>query len=143
MFNYYKLEGKSIVKCRDMMEWATWFETADRHVTLEVIGGVRISTVFLGLDHSFSFTNETRPVLFETMVFVGRDSLEEYMDRYCTYEEAEAGHKAIVENIKRHPWSLIVLPWLKFTWYRIILPRMQIVINKVWALGNKIKSRLP
>jgi hypothetical protein len=35
------------------MEWAEWIETAERHVANDLIDGVRVSTVFLGLDHAF------------------------------------------------------------------------------------------
>lgn len=50
-----------------------------------------VSTVFLGLDHSF---DEGCPVLFETMVFEGPDA--GYMERYHTWDEAVAGHERIV-----------------------------------------------
>lgn len=33
----------------DLMKWAQWMETAQRHVADETIGEARISTVFLGL----------------------------------------------------------------------------------------------
>jgi hypothetical protein len=142
MVNYYKLDGKEIVQCRDMMEWANWYETACttgvRHVALDFICGIRVSTVFLGLDHNFSMSG--RPVLFETMTFIGRYNEAQY--RYCTYEDAEAGHKEIIKDIKRHPWSLIALPWLRYIWMRIVLPRLQAVINKIWELRDKIKSRI-
>lgn len=141
---YYKLDGKNIVECRDMMEWAMWYETAcrtgDRHVALDFIFGIRVSTVFLGIDHNYSMNG--RPVLFETIVFVGRSGRDIDMRRYCLYEQAEAGHKEIVEDIKHHPWSRIVLPWIEFIWYEIVLRKLQIVINKIWELRDKIKSRI-
>ena len=37
----------------DVVKWAKWYETANRHVGNTVIGGIKISTVFLGLDHNF------------------------------------------------------------------------------------------
>ena len=144
MRNYYKLEDKNVVQCKDMMEWAAWYETAcltgDRHVALDFIAGIRVSTVFLGIDHNFSMSG--RPILFETAVFVGRWGRDVDMFRYCIYEDAEAGHKKIVEEIKRHPWSLIALPWINYIWHEIFLPKSQTVINKLWELGSKIKSRL-
>ena len=51
--------------------------------------------VFLGLDHSFG---SGPPLLFETMVFGG--PLDEEMDRYTTWDEAEAGHKAMVKRVQ-------------------------------------------
>ena len=125
------------------MEWAAWYETAcltgDRHVALDFIAGIRVSTVFLGIDHNFSMSG--RPILFETMVFVGRWGRDFDTRRYCFYEQAEAGHKEIVENIKHHPWGLIVLPWAEFIWREVVLPKLQTVIDKLWELGSKIKSR--
>jgi hypothetical protein len=63
----------------------------DRRVAFDNIGKVDISTVFLGLDHSF--TGGT-PVLFETLVFGGPN--DGYMERYCTWDEALAGHARIL-----------------------------------------------
>jgi hypothetical protein len=64
----YVLDGKIPVPCEDLMEWAHWYETAgkDRIVCKEFIGDYEVSTVFLGLDHSF---DDGPPELFETMVF--------------------------------------------------------------------------
>jgi hypothetical protein len=139
MTEFYKLEGKNIIVCRDMMEWAKWIETTSRHVADEYIAGIRVSTVFLGIDHNYSMSG--RPVLFETMIFI-KGWTEDEQWRYCTYVDAEVGHKKIVEDIKQHPWSQIVLPWLRFTWFRIVLPKLQVVIDKIWELRDKIKSRL-
>ncbi len=138
MIKYYKLEGKSIVQCRDMMEWAKWFETADRHVALEYIFGIRVSTVFLGLDHNFSMNG--KPLLFETMVFT-RCHVEDEMCRYYTYEEAETGHRLIVDNIKSHPWSLIVLPRLRF-WWSSAQAKLEAIINIIYVFINKIAAKL-
>jgi hypothetical protein len=64
----YILEGKKAIPAADLMTWARWFETADRHVASTTIGDVRVSTVFLALDHSFG---HGEPLLFETMIFGG------------------------------------------------------------------------
>ena len=55
-----------------------------------------VSTVFLGMDHSFG--REGGPVLFETMVFGG--PLDGEQDRYRTIDEARAGHAAMVERAR-------------------------------------------
>ena len=47
-----------------------------------------VSTVFLGLDHSFG---GGPPLLFETMIFDGGE--EEHCVRYSTWQQAEEGHK--------------------------------------------------
>lgn len=91
----YILEGHTPVQCHDVLTWAKWFQTANKHVAkTEVAPGVRVSTVFLGLDHRWG--SEGPPVLFETMVFGGQ--LNGEIERYCTWEDAEAGHKAMIEN---------------------------------------------
>ncbi len=53
----------------DLFTWAKWFEEAfdKRRVASTEIGDVRVSTVFLGLDHSFG---DEEPIFWETMVFV-------------------------------------------------------------------------
>jgi hypothetical protein len=79
-----------------MMTWARWFESTDRHVRQTIQGDVTVSTVFLGLDHSFS--GHGPPVLFETMAF-GVEGLEHDQERYCTWDEAEAGHERWVNTI--------------------------------------------
>lgn len=95
MSGKYVLDGKTPVPVSDVIEWGTWFESADRHVSQTKIGGVTVSTVFLGLDHSFG---SDPPVLFETMVFGGL--LDEEMARYETWDQAVAGHDAMVERVK-------------------------------------------
>jgi hypothetical protein len=30
----------------DLLKWGKWFETAERHVGKDTVGGIRISTVF-------------------------------------------------------------------------------------------------
>ena len=58
--------------------------------------GIRVSTVFLCINHNFSGTGD--PVLFETMAFP-EDSYEEIdMDRYTTYEDALQGHWNMVKK---------------------------------------------
>jgi hypothetical protein len=89
-------DGHTPILEEDIIEWAKWFETsreARRVARTELPGGAGyISTIFLGLDHSFG---DGRPVLFETMSFVG-DEQEDWFSRYCTWDEALAGHKRTV-----------------------------------------------
>lgn len=89
----YILEGKEIKEV-NLTTWARWFETANRHIGKDTINGVDISTVFLGIDHSF---DGKTPVLFETMVFGGKYDQEQ--ERYCTYNEAENGHRKWVQKV--------------------------------------------
>lgn len=99
MSDHYILHGREIVSC-DLLTWARWFETGYRVVAATNIGAAKVSTVFLGLDHSFA--PGAKPVLFETMVFGGRMDGEQ--ERYCTYDEAEVGHAAMVDKVHASNW---------------------------------------
>ena len=55
--------------------------------------GLFISTVWLGLNHSWV---EDGIILFETMVFQGREELATF--RYESLQEAYEGHDRAVEN---------------------------------------------
>jgi hypothetical protein len=59
-------------------------------------GGI-VSTVYLGVDHSFG---NGPPLLYETMVF-GCGKHDKYQRRYSTQEEALAGHWETVAMVKR------------------------------------------
>jgi hypothetical protein len=138
----YKLDGKKIVPCESLLEWATAFESMDRHVADEKVLGLRVSTVFLGADHNFGFNNESEPVLFETMVFVGRTGHDIEMRRYCTWDEAEAGHKEIVANIKRHPWDNVIVPWAEYIKHRLrskVFDLLFKVLVWAWPIVFKLK----
>lgn len=100
-------ENRNPVPVDTLEEWASRFERENRHVGHDTIGGMRISTVFLGLDHSFS--SEGPPLLFETMVFGGEGShLEDFCVRAATWDEALANHQAAVKTAielrNRLPW---------------------------------------
>lgn len=88
MIEKYILEGHETIKCKDLLEWAKQCEKIDRHVADTRHFGIRVSTVFLGVDHNYGFGS---PLLFETMIFGGRHN--DYQERYTTWEEAERGHK--------------------------------------------------
>jgi hypothetical protein len=75
-----------------VLEWAKEFENQNRIVRFSQVKKVRVSTIFLGLDHSL---NGGKPVLFETMIFGGKHN--EYQERYSTWNEAVEGHKKACE----------------------------------------------
>lgn len=58
-------------------------------------GRYTVSTIFLGLDHSFGFDGP--PVLFETMAYVrspdGKGEFRDEQYRYRTWDEAIRGHR--------------------------------------------------
>ena len=81
----YKLVDKVAVPC-DIDECSNF---KDRIIAKDSFDGVKVSTVFLSMDHSLG---KGSPILFETMIFGGQ--YDDYQWRYSTYEEAEAGHQA-------------------------------------------------
>lgn len=114
---YYILDDEHRPVTVDLMTWARWHETERR--TKGRVGSTEtdlywVSTMFLGLDHNYG---EGPPILFETMVFERqrkvvefpfskrltsiRKSLDEdgFFRRYSTWDDAEAGHNAMVRRI--------------------------------------------
>lgn len=93
---FYTLIGHDPVPCANFHEWVKLFEYNTRVVAQTTFpDGVRVSTVFLGADLGF---DEGEPILFETMVFGG--ALDQYQQRYETWDQAEAGHAEAVEAVK-------------------------------------------
>lgn len=88
------LEGKTVRRTEDIFEWAKWFEKAtkekSRHVADDYFDRVRVSTVFLGLDHGLGGF----PLWFETMIFGGPH--DGFQKRASTWAEAEECHKEAV-----------------------------------------------
>jgi hypothetical protein len=101
-FKYFILKDKIPIAC-SLLDWARFFNTfSNRFVVRNELleGVVAISTVFLGIDHSFSMEKDHIPVLFETMIFGG--TLDQTMNRYCTWEQAEEGHANMVAQVKKN-----------------------------------------
>lgn len=93
---YYILDGHTPVPVPARV-WSQWFGTTEQRIVkqTQVSEDVRVSTVFLGLDHNFALKG--LPVLFETMVFGGLN--DGWQDRYHTWEEAETGHEEVVSRL--------------------------------------------
>lgn len=96
--DHYILNERNEVVPSNLIEWATWLEGnfERKRIGYDEFGPVRVSTVFIGLDHNFS--SEGPPLLFETMIFEGKH--DQYQERYATYEEAKAGHEKAVALVK-------------------------------------------
>lgn len=74
--------------CENVIQWARWFENGDaRIVASDRVGDVRVSTVFVGLDHSYG---DGEPLLWETMIFGGPH--DGYQNRYTSKADAIVGH---------------------------------------------------
>lgn len=96
---WYVLDGERVVPVDSMREWAEWFEDANTRVDYtEITSDCRVSTIFLGLDSRFYGSGP--PIVFETMIFGGPDSLDERQWRYSSWDDAVIGHKAAVRKCR-------------------------------------------
>jgi hypothetical protein len=98
-------ETGEIKPATDLVEWAQWLENASRHVGYDEVSGFVVSTVFLGINHSFF--GKGRPLWFETMVFrqgidgelKARQDVEQF--RCSTLEEARIAHASAVFLVRK------------------------------------------
>jgi len=105
MSRWYDRKGKAL---GDLFEWARLLEDREycrvAQLVEQMANGerLRISTVWLGLDHNFS--GQGPPLIFETMVFGG--PFDEGQWRWSTEDEAQKGHDIVVqayrENLDPH-----------------------------------------
>ena len=126
MVFYIADENWNVTGTDDSSKYYQWFDKAERHVARDNIGGLDISTVFLGIAHpNNKIIDEENDMdyLFETMLF-GEDELiqkvidasgednssllakmfgldkPEFQVRYKTVDEARKGHAKLVELVK-------------------------------------------
>lgn len=82
---------------REDFDWETRFDLKTQ------VGDYEVSTVDLGIDHSFGLG---KPLYYETMIFLKGNDLEEenifvdYQVRYSTEKEARKGHEEAIEFVK-------------------------------------------
>jgi len=89
MKGYYILRDKKPVPATTI-EWVLFMEKRNDCVVKRTnILGMYVSTVFLGMDHSF--LSDATPILFETMIFKGPLD-QEYQTRYTSWKQAVRGH---------------------------------------------------
>ena len=103
---YFDKDGEPM----ELMEWAQKFEDDEyKRVALDITNaGIRVSTVWLGLNHRF---DEGPPLIYESMAFNDQDThtfqlapnlpSREFpadldQERYSTLEEALEGHARMV-----------------------------------------------
>lgn len=95
LFNYYKLDENNVVtRCKTIEEFAIYFESKQRYLCKNSLGDIWVSTVFLGIDHSFDVNDA--PIVFESMVFNKDNDLDQ--ERYSTYADAIQGHIALCKK---------------------------------------------
>ena len=93
MGEYYNLDGEPIT----MWQWVDLLKLleGDRHVAFTQDGEWSVSTVWLGLDHSFGCGP---PLIYETMIFGGLCDGEQW--RYPNRHAALAGHDQAVAQAR-------------------------------------------
>ncbi len=91
---WYKLINKKVIPCKSLEEYIDWsIKNSTIILQTTITLKIRVSTVFLGLDHGF---NNGKPIVFETMIFGGKH--DQYQKKYSSYKEAVQGH-LIAEHI--------------------------------------------
>jgi hypothetical protein len=87
--------GRIPVPERNVLTYGEFCEKDENvRVGLTWIGDVQVSTVFIGT----ASPRHDPPKLFETMVFGGRLHHARY--RYHTWEQAEEGHRLVVDLVE-------------------------------------------
>lgn len=71
---------------------------SSRRVRRKFIGGYHISTIFLGLDHSY---HDGEPILFETMIFKGGSMVDINCNRCYTHRQALGMHRDAIKWVKK------------------------------------------
>lgn len=107
---YFRRDGTPY---SNAMEWAKDFEQGMKlrrvDETLLWWGG-RVSTIWLGLNHNFGLNGP--PLIFETMVFPPKSTMDLDMERYSNEAQAIAGHQAMVKRWQ-YSWVNIVRAWIR------------------------------
>ncbi|KKL06311.1 hypothetical protein LCGC14_2597290 [marine sediment metagenome] len=90
-------DGKP-VECSDLREWGHWLNSSAERVVeaTELVGGGKVSTVFLGIDYNFAGKGD--PVLWETMLFWDGHDDDQTMERYTSQAAAKEGHARWVKQ---------------------------------------------
>lgn len=102
---YYDKQGRpiSIERMSELKyDTANGGQSDYARIGLDEFDGLRVSTVWLGIDHGFHWrakeAADYKPVIFETMIFGG--DFHENQWRYCTEEEAARGHLLVVGALR-------------------------------------------
>lgn len=108
---------------QNVLVWARWFERSKRIVRSDRVGIARVSTVFLGVDHNWTW-REAAPILWETMIFGGFHD-QTYQTRYHTKAEALVGHETAIKLVRSTPWRYNLI-WSLKNPIHFCHPRIQI-----------------
>lgn len=100
MIKHYVLDADNRPVETDFLTWARWFGRTENRVVAwtQITSEIEVSTVFLGIDHRH--VGKGPPLLFETMIFGGPDTIDEYQWRYASWDDAQTGHQAAVRKAR-------------------------------------------
>lgn len=145
-FRYILDNAGNVIPCPDLMKWGTWmqedFESGNkkRQIANTKVGELTVSTVFLGLDHTFIRNSRvSEPVLWETMIFgVGSLTLTDFApeERYTSKEDALKGH-AVMVRVATLIWKNIKIAKRKkaFKFWALFLALFFIGVSSIIVLG--------
>ncbi len=95
---FFLLQDGIITTTTSLIEWGQYMQKNDRQIFDHRVADLRISTVFLGLDHGYN--KNLKPILFETMIFGGVfDQI--YQTRCCLLSECSDMHYRAVDVAMR------------------------------------------
>lgn len=93
----YILKYRKPILCVDMFKWHLFFKRIEnRRVRQTFINNIRISTIFLGINHNFRL--DGIPILFETMAFKNHKEID--CRRCSTWRQALKQHWDMVARMK-------------------------------------------
>lgn len=108
---YYDRKGQPIT----LHDWALQFEHPDERIVATKIlrrraDQITVSTVWVGIDRSYSANPHAKPLIFETKIFGG--PLNGAQVYYSTEEGAEAGHEALVGVHRKFRFGWLMKGWM-------------------------------
>ncbi len=88
-----------VIETEGRPAWSKWYFNKDQTVAKTLVGPLRVSTVFLGIDKRM--TNDGAPILFETVVFSEARDFEQVVQmQYSTVALARHGHAKVVDKLR-------------------------------------------
>ena len=98
MSGWYELNEDGTTTALPDGAYPARFDADHKRIAESTVGGMWVSTVFLGLNHQL---DDGPPLLFETMVFPERGNYSEMLCwRYTTKTDAAACHAFLVAELE-------------------------------------------
>ncbi len=118
--HHFDKDGRQI----PLWRWVVLFENMPycRVAETHLWPGIRISTVWLGLDHGWG----DRRLIFETMVFTPYEGWDD-TDRYGSLAEARWGHACFCAKWELRRWGMLLHIFLLGPVARILLAPLRLL----------------